>query len=240
MSTDAYAPASSSSANRLLARLPAREYQRLLPALTTVKCRPKRVLLKPHVPSEKIYFLGGGVCSLTQVTADGQVAAVALVGNEGVVGLPEFGGDPESGITAVVEVADADTSVMDLDVFQAEVNRRGDVSDIIGRYAKAFVAGLMQSVVCNALHSVDGRCARCLLELRDRVGSDELPLTQDALADILGVRRPTVTLCAGKLQRMGIVEHHQRRVVIRDPAGLESAASECYRAIKHRFARLLP
>jgi CRP-like cAMP-binding protein len=162
------------------------------------------------------------------------------VGNEGVIGLPEFGGDPESGITAVLEIADADTHVMDLDVFQAEMDRRADVYDLITRYTKAFVASLMQSVVCNALHPVDGRCARCLLELRDRVGSNELPLTQDALAGILGVRRPTVTLCAGKLHRMGIVDHHQRRVVIRDPAGLESAACECYGVIKGHFARLLP
>jgi CRP-like cAMP-binding protein len=240
MSTDAHAPASSSPPNKILARLPASEYHRLLPALTTTKFRPKRVLLKPHVRSEKIYFLGGGVCSLTQVTADGQVAAVALVGNEGVIGLPEFGGDPESGITAVVDIADADTHVMDLDAFQAEMDRRAGLYDLIGRYTKAFVASLMQSVVCNALHPVDGRCARCLLELRDRVGREEVPLTQYALAGILGVRRATVTLSAAKLQKMGFVTNHQKLIVIRDPAGLESAACECYRVIKDHFARLLP
>ena len=205
-----------------------------------MKLRPKRVLLKPHVRSDRIYFPGNGAHSFTHVTADGQIAGVALIGNEGLIGLTEFGGDPDSGITAEVEIADADAHVMDVDVFHAEMDRRPAFYDLVRLYTRAFAANLMQSVVCNALHPVERRCARWLLELRDRAGRNELDLTQDALAGMLGIRRASVTLCAGHLHSLGLVEKHQGRIVIRDPAGLESAACECYRVIKGHFARLLP
>jgi hypothetical protein len=139
-----------------------------------MKLHAQRVLLKPHVRSEKIYFPGGGVCSLTHMTTEGQIAGIALVGKEGLVGLTEFGGDSESGITAAVEIADADVQLMDLNIFQAEMDRRRAFYDLVRLYARAFAASLMQSVVCNALHPVERRCARCLLELRDRIGHNDL------------------------------------------------------------------
>jgi CRP-like cAMP-binding protein len=226
--------------NKLLARLPPDEYRRLLPDLETIHLRPKRVLLKPHAPVRKLYFLSGGVSSITQVTADGQMAGVALVGNEGVVGLTAFGGDPESGQTAVVEVADGNAQVMDAKVFRREVDRGAAFKELMHRYMQAFVESLMQSVVCNALHPIEKRCARCLLDIRDRVGQDEFPLTQDALATMLGVRRASVTVAARALQRSGLIDHAHKHVIIRDVAGLEHAACECYALIKGHFARLLP
>ena len=221
-------------------RAAADEYQRLRPDLETKCLRPQHVLLKPHVLSNKIYFLGGGLCSLTQVTADGQVAGVAMIGNEGLVVLTAFGGDPESGVTAAVEIADGQMQVMDVAVFRREIARRGAFADLIDRYTRAFAAGLMQSVVCNALHPVERRCARCLLEIRDRVGRNPFPLTHSALAGMLGVRRATVTLCAGSLDRAGLVGHSHKHFLIHDPEKLEDAACECYRVINRHFARLLP
>jgi CRP-like cAMP-binding protein len=228
------------SANKLLARLPADDYRRLLPDLKTSHLRPKRVLLKPHLPVRKIYFLAGGVCSITQVTADGQMAGVAMVGNEGLVGMDAFGGDPESGQTAVIEIADGDAQVMDARIFHREMNRGTAFKDLIHCYGQAFVESLMQSVACNALHPIEKRCARCLLEIRDRVGRNEFPLTQDVLATMLGVRRASVTLAAGALHRAGLIEHAHKRIAISDGAGLESIACECYALIKGHFARLLP
>ena len=228
------------SPNKLLARLPPDEYRRLLPDLATIHLRPKRVLLKPHVAVRKLYFLAGGVCSITQVTADGQMAGVALVGNEGVVGLTAFGGDPESGQTAVVEIADGSAQAMDAKVFRREVNRGTTFKDLMHHYMQAFVESLMQSVACNALHPIEKRCARCLLDIRDRVGRDEFPLTQEILATMLGVRRASVTLAAGALHRAGLIDHAHKRITILDPAGLESAACECYAITKAHFARLLP
>src|SRR5688500_17088036 len=101
------------SPNKLLARLPEDDYRRLLPDLSTVRLRPKRVLIKPHMLTKKVYFLGGGVCSITRMTAEGQTAGVAIVGNEGLIGLDALGADPEPGDTAVVEIADGNAQVMD-------------------------------------------------------------------------------------------------------------------------------
>jgi CRP-like cAMP-binding protein len=239
VSIDTQALPSSSSPNKLLARLPGNEYRTLLPHLKTIHLRPKRVLLKPGAPTEKIYFLAGGVCSITYATADGQTAGVAMIGNEGLIGIAAFGGDPESGMTAVLEIAEGDAQVMDAKVFRREMQRRTAFNDLIHRYAQAFIESLMQSVACNALHSVEKRCARCLLEIRDRVGRNELPITQIMLADMLGVRRASVTLAAGALQRAHMIEHVHKRIVISDPTGLEATACECYALIKRHFARLL-
>ena len=163
-----------------------------------------------------------------------------MVGNEGLVGMAAFGGDPESGQTAVVEIADHGAQVMDARVFHREMNRGAAFKDLIHRYGQAFVEGLMQSVVCNALHPIEKRCARYLLDIQDRVGRREFPLTQDVLATMLGVRRASVTLAVGALHRAGLVDHAHKNIIIRDVAGLESAACECYALIKGHFARLLP
>jgi CRP-like cAMP-binding protein len=228
------------SPNKLLARLPPGEYRRLLPDLETIRLRPKRVLFKPDVPVRKIYFLAGGLCSITQVTADGQMAGVAMVGCEGLVGMAALGGDPESGQTAVVEIADSDAQAMDVKVFRREMEHQTSFSDLVHRYEQAFVESLMQSVACNALHPIEKRCARCLLEISDRVGRNEFSLTQDVLATMLGVRRASVTLAAGALHRARLIDHAHKRITILDPVGLESAACECYALVRGHFARLLP
>lgn len=240
MNTNAQASPSSRSPNKLLARLPADDYRRLLPDLETIGLRPKCVLLKSHVPVQKIYFLGGGVCSIAQVTADGQMAGVAMVGNEGLIGMTAFGGDPESAQTAVVEIAAGGAQVMDAKVFRREVNRGTAFKDLVHRYSQAFVESLMQSVACNALHPIEKRCARCLLDIRDRIGRNDFSLTQDVLATMLGVRRASVTLAAGALHRAGLIDHAHKSITIRDPARLEAAACECYALVKGYFARLLP
>jgi CRP-like cAMP-binding protein len=228
------------SPNRLLARLPADDYRRLLPDLQTITVRPGLVLLNRDTPVQKVYFLGGGVCSIAVATADGQVAGVALIGNEGCVGISAIGGDPESGQTAVMELVDGDIQAMTMSAFQREMNRRSAFDDLIHRYEQAFVESVMQSVGCNALHPIEKRCARCLLEIRDRVGRNEFVLTQEVLATMLGVRRASVTLAAGALHRAEIIDNVHKSIIIRDSAALEAVACECYTHIKRNFARLLP
>jgi CRP-like cAMP-binding protein len=230
----------SSSPNRLLARLPADDYRRLLPDLDVVPLRAGLVLLKREAAAPKVHFLGGGVCSIELATADGQVAAVALIGNEGCLGTSVVAGDPESGQTAVIDVVDGEAQVMTVTAFRREMERRTAFHDVIHHYEQAFVEGVMQSVACNALHPIEKRCARCLLELRDRIGRNEFPVTQELLARLLGVRRASVTLAAGALHRAGIIDTVHKSVIIREPAALEAVACECYALIKGHFARLLP
>ncbi len=153
--------------------------------------------------------------------------------------MAAFGGDPESGQAAIVEIAAGDAQAMSVTVFRREMERQTHFSELVHRYAQAFVEGLMQSVACNALHSIEKRCARTLLEIRDRIGRDEFPMTQDVLATLLGVRRTSVTLAAGALHRAGLVDHAHKNIIILDVAGLEHAACECYTLIKGQFTRLL-
>jgi CRP-like cAMP-binding protein len=228
------------SRNELLARLPTDDYRRLRPFVDVVPMSTHQILQKAHEPVERIYFPGGGVCSITQVMADGQMAGTAAVGKEGFIGIGAlFEGDLENG-EALVEIADGDVQVMGVTVFRHEMERRGPFYDVVCRYAHAFVASLAQSVACNALHPVEKRCAKWLLESHDRMGRDAFPLSQEVLANMLGVRRASVTLAAGTLHRAGLIDYSYKRIVIRNRTGLEAASCECYAAVKGYFARLLP
>jgi CRP-like cAMP-binding protein len=184
-----------------------------------------------------IYFPGGGACSITQIMRNGRIVEVATVGNEGFIGVNAlFGGDRWfAGV--VVKAADDAAQAMSVSAFQREMNRRGPFSRLINWYAEAFVAFLMRSVACNALHSVDERCARWLLTTRDRVGRNEFAMTQDFLAAMLGVRRPTVTLAASALQRAGLIDYGHKRIVILDRPGLEAVSCECYAVLRRHRAR---
>lgn len=169
---------------------------------------------------------------------NGRTVEVATVGNEGFIGINALFGGDRALCGALVKVPDATAYAMTVSAFQREMNRRGPFSKLINRYAQGFVAFLVQSVACNALHSAEERCARWLLSTRDRVGRNEFSLTQEFLAVMLGVRRPTVTLAVGALQRAGLIDFGHRRMVIVDRAGLEAASCECYAVVREHFARL--
>jgi CRP-like cAMP-binding protein len=221
--------------NTLLARLPADDYRRIVSELEIVPLHHHMVVARSNMPARTLLFPRGGVCSITRTTADGGVAGVATVGREGFIGFGVVFGGAEAAGTAVVEVGDADAHVMDLRVFEREMHTSDAFRAVIHRYMHAFVDNLMQSVACNALHSVERRCARVLLEIADRVGSHDLPLTQEFLANTLGVRRPTVTLIVSGLQRTGLIDYRQRRIVIADEAGLRAATCECYGTMRRRL-----
>lgn len=189
--------------NSLLASLPPADYRRLLSVLQPKFLPFRHVLLKPGETVQTVYFPGEGVCSITQVMRNGRTVEVATVGNEGFIGINAvFGSDRMLG-AALVKIPDGAAHAMSIGAFQREMKRQGAFSQVINRYAQGFVASLMQSVACNALHSVEERCARWLLTMRDRIGRNDFPLTQEFLAVMLGVRRPSVTLAVGALQAWG-------------------------------------
>jgi CRP-like cAMP-binding protein len=231
-------PALRTSPNKLLASLPAGDYRRLLPLLRAMSLPFQHVLLKPTGTLSTIYFPGDGAYSITQVMKSGRTVEVATVGNEGFIGINALFHGHRWLAGAVVKVPDPVAHAMSIRAFRHEMNRRGRFAEAINRYAEGFVASLMRSVACNALHSVEQRCARWLLTTRGRVHRNEFPLTQEFLALMLGVRRPTVTLALGTLQRRGLIEYGRRRLVVLDPAGLEAASCECYSAVTRHFVRL--
>jgi CRP-like cAMP-binding protein len=228
------------SSNKLLARLPAADYQRLDPHFKRVPLSFKQVLHRSGEEVRRVYFPEGGVCSITNVMADGRTVEMVTVGNEGFVGITAcFGGGLEPG-EATVQVPDGSAQVLDAAVFRAEVERRGALHDLVNRYVQAYMIFLTQSVACNALHSVEERLARWLLMSHDRMGQDDFPLTQELLAIILGVRRSSVTLAFGALSRAGLIDHATKKIRIKDRQGLEAASCECYATVTRHFARLLP
>lgn len=226
--------------NRLLSSLPADEYARLRCHFSSTTLEQGLVLKPRGERAARIYFPWDGVCSMTAGMRDGRMVEVGTIGNEGLVGLSAlFGGGLEQ-LETVVQVAGTGATVLRLDVVVAELERGGALSDLVQRYAQAVLALVTQSVACNALHDVAARCARWLLMTHDRVEGNTLGLTQEYLASMLGVRRPSVTVVARQLQERGLIRYRRGRVTILDRAGLERAACECYAAVRDCFLRVLP
>jgi CRP-like cAMP-binding protein len=226
--------------NRLLATLPADEYARIAPHLQAVTMKAKHVFHRQGAPIRDVYFPGGGACSLMKVMQDGRSAQVGTIGSEGIVGAGVFFGDDLSTTDALVQVADGGAHAMPVEAFLQEMGRRNAFYNVVIRYSQALSTQIMQTTVCNGLHSAEQRCCRWLLTTHDRVAGDEFVLTQQFLAMMLGVRRPTVTLIASKLQLAGLISYRRGYVTITDRAGLEQAACECYGTVTANFARLLP
>ncbi len=226
--------------NKLLATLPADDYKRISASLTVVPLKFKQVLYKQEETIRHVLFPGGGACSLTKVMHDGQIAEIATVGNEGVIGAGVFFGDDRLFGEAIVQAAGGDGFRMPVEAFLSEMARRGAFYDRVMRYSQALSNQAMQTTVCNALHSAEQRCCRWLLMTYDRVGSHDLHLTHDIVSIMLGVRRPTVTIIMGDLQRRGLVDHRRGTIHVLDRMGLEAASCECYETVKANFARLLP
>jgi CRP-like cAMP-binding protein len=187
---------------------------------------------------EHIYFPTTAVVSLIYTMEDGDAAEVGLVGNEGVVGIALFmGGDSTPG-QAVVRVAAAALRMKACALLE-EVRRGGAFQRALLRYTQALLTQISQTAVCNRLHTIEKRLCRWLLLTRDRVPSDELLMTQEFIAQMLGVRREGVTLAAHRLQRAGLIHHARGHITILDRKGLETTACGCYRLVKDEFDRLL-
>ena len=169
---------------------------------------------------------------------DGASVEMATVGLEGMVGLPVFLGTDTMPSRAFGQVA-GDSLRITTAAFTAEVKRNGPLVRVLNRYTQALFNQVAQTTACNRVHLVEQRCARWLLQTHDRVGSDRFSLTQEFLAQMLGVRRTGVSAAAGLLQKAGLIRYARGRITVLDRPGLESAACECYRVIKREFDRLI-
>ena len=222
-------PPPASNPNLLLAALPAADYARIIPTLTVVPLKLKDILHKPGERIQYVHFPGGGFCSMLATLEDGSMVEVATIGREGMVGTAAvLAGNAANAVTMVQ--GESDTCYrMPGDAFRAEMDRRGAFYELLTRYTQALVGFIIQSTACNAVHSVEQRLARWLLMARDRMGSDDFPLTQEFVAMMLGASRPTVTIVAGTLQKAGLITYHRGRVTIVNGRRLEAASCECYR-----------
>ena len=224
--------------NKLLAALPKAEYQRLLPKLEPVSLSFKQLLYECNEPIDYVYFLNNCVISLIRVMEDGGVVEVATVGNEGMSGLPVLLGGTHSPNETFVQVP-GDALRMKVDVFRSEITPGSPLHNLLLRYTQALMNMLAQSVACNRLHSIEERCCRWLLLTRDRVNSNEFPLTQEFLSQMLGVRRASVSEVAAVLQKAGLIQYHRGKMMILNRKGLEADSCECYQIIKKEFDQLL-
>lgn len=225
--------------NQLLGALPADDFRRLLPHLKTVPMRLRQVLHKNGEPLRSVYFLNGGVASITTVLADGTMVEAATIGDEGMLGIEAFlSEDAVAAGETLIQVPDTDAAMMSVADFRATASAPGAFRELLGRYTQVVIAQMMQSSACNALHQVQQRCARWLLMTHDRMHERDFHLSHEFLAVMLGVQRPTVTTVAGALQQAGLIRYIHGRVTVRDRKGLEAASCECDAIIRAHFNRL--
>jgi CRP-like cAMP-binding protein len=223
-------PPPTGNPNRLLAALPTADYARILPSLTVIPLKLKNVLHKPGESIQDVCFPGGGFCSMVTVLDDGGMVEIATIGREGMVDVSAvLDGTPVTSTTMVQ--GETETCYrMKVDALRRETDRHGLFHELIAHYAQARFGFVAQSTACNAVHSVEQRLARWLLMARDRIGSDDFPLTQEFAAMMLGASRPTVTVVAGTLQKAALIKYRHGHVSIVDRKQLEAASCECYRA----------
>jgi CRP-like cAMP-binding protein len=225
--------------NRLLAALPNVDLERLQSHLTLVSLPLGTALYESGVALQHGYFPLDSIVSLLYVMADGASAEIAVVGNDGVVGVSLFMGGETTPSRAVVQSA-GHAYRLEAERLKAEFVRAGALQQLLLRYTQALLTQMAQTAVCNRRHSLDQQLCRWLLLSLDRLPSNELVMTQELIANMLGVRREGVAEAAGKLQDSGLIQYSRGRIVVLDRAGLEAQTCECYAVVKKESDRLLP
>jgi CRP-like cAMP-binding protein len=224
--------------NHLLAALPSPELERWLPDLEWVDLPLGLVLYEPGNVLSHVYFPATAIVSLLYVMENGSSAEIAVVGNEGVVGVSLFMGGESTPSRAVVQSA-GDGFRLRSHTIKEEFNR-APVLQLLLRYTQALLTQMAQTAVCNRHHSLDRQLCRWLLLSLDRLESNELMMTQELIANMLGVRREGVTEAALKLQHAGLIRYTRGRISVLDRPGLERRTCECYAVVKNEYDRLLP
>ena len=230
--------ASLASGNRLLASLAPPVLARISGDLQEVHLSRKDVLFRPHEPIRLVYFPVSAVISFVSRLETGQTLEVGLVGRDGLAGTAVFPGITTMSCEGIVQIPGTALH-MSADTLRRTLLALEPLHSAIGRYAQVLLLRSMQMSACNMFHSVERRCIRWLLTVNDLVQDDDIPLTHELIATMLGVRRPTVTLTLRALQRAGLVNETRGRVVIRDRRKLEAACCECYRVMADEQRRLL-
>lgn len=227
------------SANRLLAALPKREYQRLRPNLEQFPLVFREVLYEPGDLIRNVYFPTGGVIALLAAAEDRATFEVGIVGREGMVGMPIFMGVKTSRDRAVVQAAGGALR-MKATAFRKECNKLRSLPRLLQRYTYLRLTHIAQGAACNRFHPIHARVARWLLTTHDRIGADEFQLTQEFLSNLLGVRREGVNRAAGTLQQQHLISYNRGALTILNRRGLEAVACQCYGIIKEEYDSFLP
>ena len=225
--------------NRLLAALPAAEWARWLPKLEAVDMPLGKVLYESGSTLTHVYFPTSSIVSLLYVMEDGASAEIAVVGHEGIVGISLFMGGASTPSRAVVQSAGSGFR-LNASLMLEEFNRAGPVLHLLLRYTQALITQMSQTAVCNRHHSLDQQLCRWLLLSLDRLSSNDLVMTQELIANMLGVRREGVTEAAGRLQQDGLIRYRRGHITVLDRGLLEARACECYAVVKKEYDRLLP
>ena len=225
--------------NRLLASLPDSDYESLLPHLERIPMPLGMAVYESGSTQGFVYFPADSIVSLLYVLANGASTEIAVTGREGLVGISLFMGGETTPSRAVVQSAGHGYRVRGAQLrklFEAS----GDVQHLLLRYTQALITQMTQTAVCNRHHSVDQQLCRWLLLMLDRLAADEVRMTQELIANMLGVRREGVTEAAGKLQSDGLIEYSRGRIRVIDRPRLEARVCECYAVVKREYERLLP
>ncbi len=225
--------------NRLLAALPEAEWQRWLPQLELVEMPLGEVLYESGGTLSHVYFPTTAIVSLLYVMENGASAEIAVVGNEGLVGVSLFMGGESTPSRAVVQSAGQGIR-LEARSMKDEFNRAGPTLHLLLRYTQALITQMAQTAVCNRHHSVDQQLCRWLLLSLDRLEGDELVMTQELIANMLGVRREGVTEAALSLQQAALIRYARGHITVLDRSGLEKRSCECYAVVKKEYDRLLP
>ncbi len=233
------APTTSLPENRLLAALPVADRDRLVRRMDEVTLARGDTVYRADRPIAYAYFPRAGILSMVVDMKDGGTVEVGTVGPEGMAGLPLLHGAEASPARVYCQVPPCVCRRLPADAFRSEVGGDGPLRRVVNRFAEFTYTLSAQSTACNRLHPVEGRLARWLLMTHDRVGAADLNLTQQIVSEMLGVRRASVTVAAGALQKAGLIRYRHGRVTVVNREGLEAAACECYRVVRAAFDRLL-
>lgn len=225
--------------NHLLDALLSAEFDRLSPNLELVEMTLGQVLYESGGMLEHVYFPTNSIISLLYVMENGSSAEIAVVGNEGILGISLFMGGETTSSRAIVQ-SSGHAYRLKAQLLKDEFNRGGPVQRLLLRYTQALITQMAQTAVCNRHHSVEQQLCRWLLLSLDRLATDQLTMTQELIANMLGVRREGVTDAAGKLQRDGLINYSRGRITVLDRPKLEKRSCECYQVVKAEFDRLLP
>ena len=219
--------------NHLLAALPAEVQERLFEHLEPVKLPLGKVLYESGDTMRHVYFPADSIISLLYVMESGASAEISVVGNEGVVGVSLFMGGESTPSRAVVQSAGSAYRLVGQRL-KDEFNRHGDMMLLLLRYTQSLITQMAQTAVCNRHHSIDQQLCRWLLLSLDRLDDNKLTMTQELIANMLGVRREGVTEAAGKLQRLGVIDYSRGHITVLDRPKLEALSCECYAVVKTR------
>lgn len=223
--------------NHLLSALPEADYQRLLPQLEPVKMDIGQPLYETGCQMRHVYFPASCIVSLLYVTQNGATTEIAVIGNEGMIGVALFMGGETVRNPTMVKSSGYGYRLKE-SVLKEEFKHCESLQQILLRYTHALLAQVTQTAACNRHHSIDQQFCRCLLSSLDRLPSNELSMTQEFIANTLGVRRESVTEAAKKLQNAGLIHYSRGHIVVTDRKGLESEVCECYSVVKKEYDRI--